>query len=500
MAGQLKSGAALSYATVGFSALAGLLYTPWMISVIGSDSYALYTLALSVINFFLMDFGLSDSVARFLSKYYAEGRDDLVGAFLGVAYKAYMVLDAVIFVILLTVFLNADSIYSNLGAENLKTFKLLFCIAAAYSLVSFPFTTFAGTLRSNEKFVALYASNLAEKVMNVGLIVLALALNFGVLSLVVVNSFTSLTFVIVRFVMVRRLTKARADFRSSDRALLKEVLGFSAWVTVAQVCQRFIFAIMPSIVAIVSTTWQVTVFGLAASLEAYVYSVATALNGMFMPRVSRALASGDREVLQAMVSKYGRIQLYIIGLLLVGLFSIGDVFADCWMGEEYALIYPCVLLLVFPEIIELPQLVAHTAAIAANEVKAKAIVYVAMAFINIVLGFVLASKFGAIGACASICVAYLVRTGGLNVIYAKRLKIDLKRFFAETYANWLIPAAVSALFGKALSWYLGASGWLLFFLMTLAIALLYSLCIWLFSFNNYEKDLIKRLFRKLLAR
>lgn len=49
---EIKKGALVSYVAVAFNAIAGLLYTPWMISCIGSDDYGLYTLALSVINFF----------------------------------------------------------------------------------------------------------------------------------------------------------------------------------------------------------------------------------------------------------------------------------------------------------------------------------------------------------------------------------------------------------------------------------------------------------------
>lgn len=68
MASQLKMiGAAFSYMTVVFNILAGLLYTPWMIPCIGSDHYGLFTLALSIVNFFLLNFGLLSAVVAFLT-------------------------------------------------------------------------------------------------------------------------------------------------------------------------------------------------------------------------------------------------------------------------------------------------------------------------------------------------------------------------------------------------------------------------------------------------
>lgn len=122
---EIKKGALISYAAVAFNAIAGLLYTPWMISCIGADDYGLYTLALSVINFFLIDFGLGEAVSRFLSKYKAEGDRDRAAEFLGVAYKLYFLIALVILIILVIIFLFVDSIYAGLTASQLNTFKLV---------------------------------------------------------------------------------------------------------------------------------------------------------------------------------------------------------------------------------------------------------------------------------------------------------------------------------------------------------------------------------------
>lgn len=194
---EIKKGALISYAAVAFNAIAGLLYTPWMISCIGADDYGLYTLALSVINFFLIDFGLGEAVSRFLSKYKAEGDRDRAAEFLGVAYKLYFLIALVILIILVIIFLFVDSIYAGLTASQLNTFKLLYAIVAAYSVISFPFLSFDGVLISNELFVALNLCTFLQKVCTVGLIIIALLRGMGVVSLVLVNALTVLAFIVV---------------------------------------------------------------------------------------------------------------------------------------------------------------------------------------------------------------------------------------------------------------------------------------------------------------
>ena len=65
---ELKLGAIIAYITIALDIASGVLFTPWIISQIGDSDYGLYTLANSLINLFLFDFGLSAATSRFVSK------------------------------------------------------------------------------------------------------------------------------------------------------------------------------------------------------------------------------------------------------------------------------------------------------------------------------------------------------------------------------------------------------------------------------------------------
>ena len=121
---QLKSGALLSYFTIAFNMISGLIYTPWMITQIGQSSYGLYTLATSLITMFVMDFGLGGVVSRFISKFNAEGKKDTVNNFMGLVYKLYLAIDALIFSTLVIVSFFINNIYDNLTASELEIFKI----------------------------------------------------------------------------------------------------------------------------------------------------------------------------------------------------------------------------------------------------------------------------------------------------------------------------------------------------------------------------------------
>ena len=73
---EILNGALLSYIGIAFNILSGLLYTPWMVSIIGKADYGLYTLSSTIISFFMFDLGMSTAVSRFISKYLAEGKKE----------------------------------------------------------------------------------------------------------------------------------------------------------------------------------------------------------------------------------------------------------------------------------------------------------------------------------------------------------------------------------------------------------------------------------------
>lgn len=498
MKSKMRAGAVLSYTNVAFNALSGLLYTPWMISRIGADDYALYTLAISVVNFFLFDFGLSTAVSRFLSSYYTDGREDDARRFLGIVYKLYIGISFVILCLLIVIYLNIDVIYATLGAEQLDKFRTIYLVVVGYSVISFPCLVFNGVLTSKEEFLELNLCNLLQKVTCVGLVILSLLMDLGVLALVLANAVSSILFSLVKYIIVRTRTSARANMAYWDSGLFREIFSFSSWVLITDVAGRLIFSIAPSLLAVCSTSWEITVFGLASSLEGYVYTVANALGSMFMPSVTRVLhLQGGGTSLQDLLVRYGRIQLYIVGLLIVGFFVLGNRFVDCWMGEDYVSVYWSACLLIIPSLFSLPQMAADTALTAAGEVKGRCLAYVLMAAVNAVLMSPLSSLWGSVGACTSVMVAYLVRTIALNLIYKRRLGIDPVSFYVQTFSDWIFPTAVVSLVMWSASFICSSQGWFALGVLVLIFCVIYTFAMLRFSFNDYERGLFGSALKKL---
>lgn len=142
-----------------------------MVDTIGKSDYGLYTLSNSLITLFLVDFGLSSAVSRYVAKYRAEGRQDKVDNFLGAVYKLYLIIDAVIFVALVIIYFCIDSIYVKLTPAELEKFKVVYLISASFAVINFPFVTFNGILNSYEKFIPLKLADVIYRILLVALTV-----------------------------------------------------------------------------------------------------------------------------------------------------------------------------------------------------------------------------------------------------------------------------------------------------------------------------------------
>lgn len=209
---------------------------------------------------------------------------------------------------------------------------------------------------------------------------------------------------------------------------------------------------------------------------------------------------GRGRALQDLLVRYGRVQLHIVGAIILGFFVLGNRFVACWMGSDYEPVYWSALLLILPSLVNLPQMAADVALTASGEVRQQCVAYVIMALVNIILMVPLSSLFGAVGAGLAVMFAYLVRTVCLNVVYKRYLNISPLSFYSETFSSWLIPACSVSTFFVIFDRSLPLEGWLPFAALVFMFSILYVVAAWRFSMNSFEKDLFSSVVRKAVGR
>lgn len=495
---QLKYGAIISYFAIVSNILLGFFYTPWMIEQIGKSQYGLYTLANSLITMFLVDFGLSAATGRYISKYLAEGKKEEINNFLGVIYKLYCIIDVIIFFALLIIYFFIDKIYVKLSPIELEQFKVVYILAASFAIVNFPFVTLNGILTAYEKFIQLKMADLLHKLLVVITTIIALACGGGLYSVVAVNSFSGLLTILYKLIIIRKKIPIKPNFVYTDRKLYKSIFGFSAWSTVSTIAHRLVINITPSILGIVSNTASIAVFGVVTTLEGYAYIITTAIDGMFMPKISRIISEKkDLKYITPLMVKFGKLQLMLQGLIFVGFYLVGKQFISLWMGADYIEAYYGALLLLFPGLLYNPMQIANTTVIVVNKVKIPAIANVIAGIINVVLSFAFSIKFGVIGACSAILVSYTIRVIILWFTYQKKLGLQMFLFAKKCYLRMACPIFLVLLICNFIIRFLPKSGWLALVISALVVCTIYIIMVFMLGFSKSEKKDILSLFMKI---
>jgi O-antigen/teichoic acid export membrane protein len=492
----MRKAVILSYGGLTVSILSGLIYTPWMIASIGTSDYAVFSLAMTIIGFFSIDFGLGPAVSKFLLDY--NNKKDKKGyqQFLTTIYRIFWCISCIVALLFFLFYYEMDDFFVELTSDEIVRLKVVYLIAASFALLSMAYRPLDGILLANERFVFIKASELVHKVGTLITVVTLLLLDYGLYSLVFVNALTGGAKILAQFIYVRHHDLDASPFGAVNSAIIRQVFAFASWVTVAAIAQRFIILAAPMLLGALSGTTAVALFSVAMVIEAYSWMLSSALSGLFLPRISKTLAQKhDGSELLALLIKVGRLQLIIIGLVICGFTLLGKEFLSLWVGDDFLGVYLITLLLIAHGIVTLPQEIARTALFASGDVKYYAYSVLVVAFFSLLLSYFFIPMWGALGAALSIAIGQFIGNVVLiNYFYIVILKIDMKQFFIQCHLKMLLPNIITLSLGVLFYYIPTPSHWGLFIIKGLLVSCVYLCSLWVLSFNDYEKKLFRQLF------
>ena len=500
MNSQIKYGAVISYLGIFINIVIGLVYTPWMIRCIGQADYGLYTLAMSVIGIFVFDFGLGQAVTRFAAKYIAEGQQEKVDQLMGVTYKLYLIADALMILLLVGVYFFIPQIYQGLTPEEIEKFKIVYAIAATFSVLSFPFIPLNGIVSAYELFIQLKTCDLLHKIIIVVLMTGCLLMGYGLYALVTVNAIAGITMIIIKIIVLKRRTPLRVDWHFWSKGLLREIISFSIWITLAALAQRLVLNICPSILGYASDSRSIAVFGIAMTLEGYVYTFTSAIKGLFLPKVTRLVTDGQHEDILPLMVRVGRIQLFILGLIILGFLCTGQNFINAWLGEDFSKVFLCSVLMMAPSFVGQTQNIASTTIVVQNKVKKSARISVIKAVVNLLLAYPLTVLWGVYGMALSIFISYMVSLLQYNILYHKDLKIDIPLFFKDCFGKMAVPLVLTTFICYPINYLIDNNGWIHFVAKVLIFCIVYFVSMFTIGLNQEEKTLMLSPLKNILKK
>ena len=500
---QLKAGAALNYVILGLNALTGLLYTPYMLRMLGQNEFGIYTLAASVIAYLsLLDFGLGNAVVRYTAKMRANDDKDGQYSLFGTFTIVYSIIGAIALIAGLFLWANTDNMFgATMTANELAQTRTIILLMVLNVAVSFPLSIYGSIITAYENFIFLRVVSIIRIIVSTGVLVLILYCGYKAIGLVVVQTIFNLAGLLINAVYCHNRLRIKVRFNNFDWPLIREISVYSFWIFLGVIMDRIYWSTGQFVLGVTAGPTTVAIYGIAITIMGIYMSYSTAIAGVLLPRITSMVThnANDREISDLFI-RTGRIQFIIMSLILSGFIVFGAPFIRVWAGTDYADAFPIAVIFLTALLIPLIQNVGITILQAHNQMRFRSLLYVGISIVTLGAQIILAPRFGGMGCAWAVGAALLLGQGLIMNIYYQRVQhIDIIKFWREIASMMIIPILMTAagLYVMHLLPTLNISQILIAMAMYIAV---YIPLFWMFSMKASERDLIRAPFAKLLRK
>lgn len=502
---QRKAGAILSYIGFLINNITGLIYTPYMLRVMGQSEYGIHGTASSITAYLsLLTFGIGGAYLRYNAKCRAEhdleGERRLNGIFLLV----FTILSGLVILVGGGLVLFSEVLVgAKFTATELSRLQIVMILGVVSMVITFMLTAIHMCLQAYERYFYIRIVHLIAGIATPIINVIALMLGGRAVALSVCSLVLSIFCEIAYIIYAVKVLNFKMTFKGIKFAYVKDIFIFSSFLFLNAITDQITNSTDNIILAATSGTAAVAVYTVGAHFRSYFLNFSTSISSVFSPQVNKIVANAgenDNKSLDALFLRVGRIQFYVLSLVLIGFLSIGKEFILVWAGPDYGSAYTIGWMLLVATFVPLFQNVGLEIQKAKNMHKARSVVYLIIAIANVAATIPLAHRMGGVGAALATMITMLIgNTFFMNWYYGARIGLDMWGFWKSILS--ILPGFIApCIVGYVCHKFWTIDSYLEILLSAGAITVVYLLSIWLLSMNKYEKDLIASPIKKLLRR
>ena len=481
----------------------GILYTPYMLRMMGQAEYGLYSLVASVISYLtILDLGFGNAIIRYTAKFRKENKTEEQYEMFGMFFRLYLVIGFIALVIGLGLLLNVDGLFGlTMDSDELKTIRILMILMSINLAFTFPLSIFGSIISAYENFVFQKLVNIVRIIVNPLIMIVFLYYGYKAITMVVVATVFNLATLLINWWYCYNKLHIKIVYKRFKWSLLKEVSIYSFWVFLAAIMDRIYWSSGQFLLGMYKGAADVAIYALAVQLKDMYYMFSTAISGVLLPKIVGMIStdSSDKEMSDLFI-RIGRLQFIVMSYILFGFIILGDSFILLWAGPKYEDTYIIALLFYISSLFPLIQYTATLILMAKNKLKYRSILILCASVVGLIVSIPILKQYGAIASAAVMSLSMLIGHGLiLNIYYSKKMNLEIMRFWKEIF-NMSIPLFLIMIVGYFLKNMIVIDTIFLLLLSGVIYTLLFVLAMRFWSFNNYENEMFKKTMRRVVCR
>ena len=505
-----RLGVFLQYTQMAINIIINLLFTPIMIKIIGKNEYGIYSTVASIISYLsIFSLGFSATYIKFYSKYKKNNDEDAIKKLNTLYLTVFCVLGAVVMVCGTILSNNASIMFNETySSADLELAKKLMVLLTINMTISFPASLFSAYISSQERFIFQKLVTTGKTIISPLMNIILLYSGYGSIGVVFTTTIVSILVDIVNISFCFSKLKMRFKLGKVESGLAKELFAFTFFVAINQIIDQLNWQTDKIILGKMINSTAAAVYSVSSTINALYIQFSVAVSSVYAPAVHKIYNSEEsteekNNKLTDLFITIGRIQYFILMLILTGFIFFGQYFLKVWVGFEFSttertIMYAVTIILISSTTIPLIQNLGIEIQRAKNQHRFRSIVYLIVAILNIAISIWFCNYWGILGVTVGTLFSNIVGTFIImNIYYHKKTGLNIIKFWKEVgvASIGMLPALI---IGVLILIFVNITSIWLFFTLIALYTLAYVISIYFFSFNEKEKLFINKIFKKFI--
>ena len=468
-------GTLAAFLQYGTQILLQLCLAPFVLRMAGQESLGAYALLMQAVAYLAMtDLGFSVTLYRYLAQ--ANGYDDGGERFLNVMSTArtFLLGSNVLFAALTLLLCIKVDVYFSLTPHVAAQARMGLTLLALWSVVRTPWTMYGIGLNATQNLVA---ANLIGIIGNAGRLIFSLGLllaGAGLTGLILANVLAEVLATALSTLKFRSIFSLnRLSWSFPDKALLREMLGFSGHAFLINLAWRLVYNTDNIVVGSLYGAAAVSVYYSTQMPTTIGFSILNRVSDNFAPAINELYARNDAAKIRETFLWLQRINLLLVLLLGGGLLLLNGRLVTLWVGAgQYVGDSMTAALAAFALLITVSH-VGNVFTFASGKIRVYSRVVLLEGVCNLGLSIMLGKYLGLPGVMWGTVITHLPITVYLLVVPMRGMNIGLTEYLRSCVFPALLPVTVGCAAALLSGKLLPDQGWFTFWAQATVLLAVY---------------------------
>jgi len=371
------------------------IITPFTINAIGDQYYGLWTLIASFTGYyFLLDFGISSTVIKFVAKSIANKnlieRDTIVS-------NAFFLFTFISLISLLPILIISIGFY-HFSSEELKVISAILILIAGFEfIISLPLKVFQGVAYAYLDYPVSSLLDILKTIIRAVGIFLLIYNREDIIFLPIISLTTSIFYYACISYFVFSRHKLKISWKVVSKKELRTLTGFSKYLFITQIGDLLRFRIDYIVISMMLSLESITVYAIAQKLADVYMQIIMKMLGVLNPLIFRLSSETDSK--QKVDTYFNCIRISCILSFAIGTSIIvcASLLISYWMGDNYLQAVTILCFLVFALSMDLIQIPSNAILQSIEKHYYFAWLTIIEGGCNLILSIILGLNYGLIG-------------------------------------------------------------------------------------------------------